>query len=203
MSRLLAAVAVLFLVTAIFTWAVSVHATDRWDEAILSWLRQHDQLPRDELVQSLTALGSTAVVSVISAAAGGLLLALKWYRSLACLLVAMIGLGLLNSLLEVGVGRVRPDGAGRFAGQTDSFPSGHAMMSTTLFLTLALIAARRIGCPTGKAYILACAVAASVLVGLSRVLLGVHYPTDVAAGWSAGAGWSLLSYSLLLGRGSD
>ena len=99
-----------------------------------------------------------------------------------------------STLLKMGFDRARPDLVphGSFV-STASFPSGHAMMSAVTYLTLGALLAS-VHSPTRvKAYLLALALVLTLLVGLSRIYLGVHWPTDVAAGWAVGAAWALLS----------
>ncbi|MFO1155676.1 MAG: phosphatase PAP2 family protein [Rhodospirillales bacterium] len=80
---------------------------------------------------------------------------------------------------------------------TQSFPNGHAMMSAITYLTLGALLARTQPRRRVKAYLLTSAVLLTLLVGTSRVYLGVHWPTDVLAGWWAGAGWAMLCRAVL------
>jgi len=153
----------------------------------------------EESFRDFTGLGGVAVLGLLTAATLGYLWLQNLRRAAVYLLVA-IGTGLLVSLaLKAGFHRPRPDliSHGSMV-YTSSFPSGHSMLSAIVYLTggamLALLHRRR----TVRVYIFACAVLATVLVGISRVYLGVHWPTDVLAGWSAGAAWAALCW--LIGR---
>jgi undecaprenyl-diphosphatase len=73
-----------------------------------------------------------------------------------------------------------------------SFPSGHAMVSAAVYLSLAVLVSRALRQRAARAYVLAAGVTITLLVGITRVYFGVHYPTDVLAGWLAGASWALL-----------
>ena len=78
---------------------------------------------------------------------------------------------------------------------TPSFPSGHTMMSTVTYLTLGAFMARELRSRTLKRYVMLLALVVSVLVGMTRIYLGVHWPSDVLAGWSFGAAWALLCWT--------
>jgi len=146
----------------------------------------------EESVRDVTSLGSApALVIAVLAVAGFLALAKSW--RLAIFTVAASGGGLvLSSLLKYTVDRPRPDLVpyGNLI-YTSSFPSGHSMMSAVVYLTLAALVVRLMEKKRLKGYALGVAIALTLLVGLSRIYLGVHWPSDVLAGWSAGAAWAL------------
>lgn len=79
---------------------------------------------------------------------------------------------------------------------TASFPSGHAMLTAVAFLTLGVLLARMTEHRRLKAFALATSITLTILVGLTRIHLGVHYASDVLAGWVAGGAWALLCWSV-------
>jgi undecaprenyl-diphosphatase len=114
-------------------------------------------------------------------------------------LIATLGGWGLGLLLKAVFGRPRPSVIPHLVEvQSLSFPSGHAMMSAVVYLTLAALLAQLSAQWAQRVYILAVGLLLTLLVGLSRVYLGVHYPTDVLAGWSAGLAWAILCW--LVGR---
>jgi undecaprenyl-diphosphatase len=145
----------------------------------------------EEMGRDLTALGSMSVLTLITVAALGYLLLAGRNRTSLFTLAAVSGGMLLSTFLKMGFDRARPDlvphGSVVY---TASFPSGHSMMAAVTYLTLAAILSRVHSEPLLKAYLLIVAALITVLVGVSRVYLGVHWPTDVLAGWSAGAAWA-------------
>ena len=126
----------------------------------------------------------------------------KHKAALAVLVAVGIGI-LLSTLVKMGFDRPRPDLVphGSYV-YTASFPSGHSMMSAVVYLTLAVMLARVRPQWRIKIYVLGVAVLVTLLVGFSRVYLGVHWPSDVLAGWSVGAAWALTCWlaTLLLQR---
>ncbi|HYD85123.1 MAG TPA: phosphatase PAP2 family protein, partial [Opitutus sp.] len=110
-------------------------------------------------------------------------------------LAASTGGLVLNNVLKAIFGRERPDETLHLV-EIDSlsFPSGHAMLSATIYLTLAVLLTRLADRRREKSYLLGAALLLSFAVGLSRVYLGVHYPTDVIAGWAAGIAWAQICW---------
>lgn len=144
----------------------------------------------EAVMRDLTALGSTVVLTTITLAMAGLLLITRHGR-LSALLILAVSLGTaLSNTLKYFLARPRPDFVAHAVDvHTMSFPSGHAMLSAVTYLTIGALLARDQFFPV-KVYILCVAILLSVLVGLSRVYLGVHYPTDVFAGWAIGGAWA-------------
>ena len=152
----------------------------------------------EEMMRDVTALGSYVFIFMIVAAALGYLLLVR-KRGLALLMVAsVLGGMLISNLLKTGFDRPRPDLENAVRVFTPSFPSGHAMLSAVTFLTLgALLTRANVDRPV-KLYFVAVAVFLTVVVGMSRVYLGVHYPSDVLAGWCVGSGWAVLCWAAAL-----
>lgn len=151
----------------------------------------------NEAARDITGLGSFACLGLLLAAVTGYLL-LRGKRATALLLLASVGGGtVVSTLLKYAFARPRPDvvmPAARVF--TASFPSGHATMSAITFLTIAALLARSEAEPRLKAYLITLGVTLTVLVGLSRLYLGVHYPTDVLAGWCLGAAWAAMCWGI-------
>ena len=174
--------------------------TSAWDRRVLLALRSaaDPAVPWgpawvQEAARDATALGGFALLTLVTLAViGYLLLARKRHAALA-VFVAVAGGFVLSSLLKLGFERPRPDLVphGSFV-YTTSFPSGHSMMAAVTYLTLGAMLARVEASVRMKIYLLSVAIVLTVLVGVSRVYLGVHWPTDVAAGWAVGAAWALL-----------
>lgn len=152
----------------------------------------------EEMMRDLTALGSYAfIILVVAAATGYLLLVRKW--GLALLMISAVAGGILiSNLLKIGFDRPRPDLDHAARVFTQSFPSGHAMLSAVTFLTLGALLTRVNVDWRVKIYFLAFAVVLTIAVGLSRVYLGVHYPSDVIAGWCIGSAWALVCWAVAL-----
>ena len=146
----------------------------------------------EELGRDVTALGSFGILTTITLSVAGFLWLQGNRRSMWLMLFAIGGGQLLSSLAKHGFERPRPDLVphGTLV-YTTSFPSGHSMMAAVTYLTLATLVARVQPTRALKVYVLTLAALVTVAVGVSRVYLGVHWPTDVLAGWTAGAAWAL------------
>jgi undecaprenyl-diphosphatase len=142
-----------------------------------------------EAVRDVTSLGSDIVLATVVAAISIYYFLMNRPGAAWLLLVAVLSCFALNNILKLGHGRPRPPSAiDRF--YTTSFPSGHAAMSAVVYLTICISLAR--AHPAFAPYFFAFAAVLTLGVGLSRIYLGFHYPTDVVAGWSLGAAWSLI-----------
>ena len=150
------------------------------------WLR--------EVGRDLTALGGVAVLFLVTMGVAGYLLMLRKYHAMWLVLVATGG-GLVGStLLKAAFNRPRPDVDHFSHVVTSSFPSGHSMLSAVVYLTLGSLLTRLVPQRHVKIYLIVVALLLTFLVGVSRVYMGVHFPTDVLAGWSAGLAWAMLCW---------
>ncbi len=143
--------------------------------------------------RDITALGSMTVLGLLVLAAIAFLLLAGRRAPALFVLLATTGGTLASTLLKQGFDRPRPQlfPHGDLV-VTASFPSGHAMLSTVVYLTLGALIAETVTGRRLKIYLMALSCSLAALVGISRVYLGVHWPTDVIAGWAAGAAWALL-----------
>lgn len=177
---------------------VSEGETMKIDQAVLMALRTPGD-PTDpigpawleEAARDVTALGSFTVLAILITVVVLHLFLIGRRRTGWFLTASVIGGTLLSSGLKSLYDRPRPDLTGVARVFTTSFPSGHATVSAVVYLTLGALLAEMVESRGQKILYLGSAVLLTVMVGLSRVYLGVHYPTDVLAGWSIGAGWAL------------
>jgi len=149
------------------------------------------------MARDATALGGV-LVALLTTLGGTALLCFHGKLRQASYLVASIGLGLgLSTLFKSFVDRARPDLVPHGSHVTSaSFPSGHSMMSAIIYFTIAALLIRAEERTRIKAFLFISAVLICGLIGLSRIYLGVHWPTDVLGGWTAGAAWALLSHQV-------
>jgi undecaprenyl-diphosphatase len=151
-----------------------------------------------DFARDVTSLGSIGFLGFIAAATIGYLLLIR-QRALALLMaVAVIGGMLVSTLLKLGFDRPRPDLPHLVEVYTASFPSGHATLSAITYLTLAALLARVHDRRRVQVYFITLAILLTIAVGVSRVYLGVHYASDVLAGWCVGSGWAILCWASAL-----
>jgi len=179
---------------------VEDHGGHPLDDVIIQWFRQPGDPGvlrgpswTEEAVRDLTALGSPLVVALLTVLTSGYLVVSRRPHAALVVSLSAAGGGWLNFLLKEWFGRPRPGVVPPLTEVTGlSFPSGHAQISTIVFLTVASVMARLATTPARRLYILGSALCLAILVGISRIALGVHYPTDVLAGWMVGVVWSLV-----------
>jgi undecaprenyl-diphosphatase len=206
LTLLLVALGTILLALAFFVVAAEVvdGDTQRFDERVLisfrrandtatpigpQWLRQG--------AEDVTALGSPTVLGLVVLATVGFLLLQRMERTALFVFVASAGGWLLNAALKRVFQRARPDVVPHLREVTSlSFPSGHAMTSAAVYLTLGALLMRISRGRVTKLYCMAVAMFATILVGATRVYLGVHYPTDVLGGWLVGLSWAMVWWML-------
>jgi undecaprenyl-diphosphatase len=204
LELLVGALAVLGLVFLFFHLAGEVLEgdTQKFDTRILLALRD----PHDPSVPigpawlqsgalDLTALGSSTVLGLATFSICGFLLLQGMARTAVFVFVASAGGWLLNDALKLAFHRARPDVVPHLRQVfTTSFPSGHAMGAAAVYLTLGALMMRVVERPITKWYCMTIATLMTILVGASRVYAGVHYPTDVVAGWLMGLTWAIVCW---------
>ena len=176
-----------------------------FDRTVLLALRSGDDMADplgppwvEELVRDVTALGSFVYLALLTALVCGYLLLHGQRRTSLVVLLAVVGGSVYGTVLKQLFARPRPDVVEHVARvHSLSFPSGHSLMAAVVYMTLGALLARIQDRRSLKLYCIFAAVLLTTLVGLSRLYLGVHYPTDVLAGWSAGAVWALLCWLVL------
>jgi len=147
------------------------------------WLR--------ETMRDLSGLGSPEVLCLLVAVVVIFLLLAARRRMALFIAFTALGGGLASVVLKAGFNRPRPDLVPHATFEYgSSFPSGHAMLSAVVYLTFGVLIAQVTPGRCLKIYIMGIAAALPVLIGISRVYLGAHWPSDVLAGWAAGAAWA-------------
>jgi undecaprenyl-diphosphatase len=181
-----------------------------FDNAVLMWFRDPSApaVPIGpswlfEAARDITALGSFTVLALLVVGVTLQLLLTGARRTALFLLVSVIGGTIISTGLKALFDRPRPDLTGAVEVFTASFPSGHATVSAVVYLTIGAILAQREHRNALRVFYVGFAILLTGLIGVSRVYLGVHYPTDVIAGWALGSAWALacLAAALALGLG--
>lgn len=176
--------------------------TQNTDEALLMALREGADTNNpigppwvESLMRDFTALGGAGILTFIVLSVAIFYVIQGKYREMLFLLVAVVGAYLISYALKDFFGRARPQfvASGTYYSFT-SFPSGHALLAAATYLTLGSIVAELMTRNRLKAFVLLLALFLAVLVGFTRVYLGVHWPSDVLAGWVIGAVWAMICW---------
>jgi undecaprenyl-diphosphatase len=172
--------------------------TQAFDVAILRYIETHQTPFLDRAAIEVTFLGTGVIVMMIVLVSGMFLWLTKHKHSALLLIVATAGAILLNGILKAGFDRPRPQ-VFEWGQHTvsSSFPSGHAMSAATVYMTVAYLAARLQRRRISRVVTLIAATIVVALIAISRLYLGVHYPTDVAAGVLIGIAWAALCMAML------
>jgi len=195
-------VAALGVVGGFFEFASEIREreTEKFDKAVMMAMREPEDLSNPvgasrvgEVARDLTALGGVSVLSLVTLVAFGVAV-FSGRAKLGWLGVSAVLAGsVATSLLKHNYNRPRPSmfehGSWVY---NASFPSGHSMMSAVVYLTLGILVARIQPRRRVRWFIISISVMLTLLVGLSRIYLGVHWPTDVAGGWMLGGAWAVM-----------
>jgi undecaprenyl-diphosphatase len=153
----------------------------------------------EEMARDFTAIGSMGVLALVAIAVVGYLMISRLHAAALLVTVSVGGGTLFSTLLKHGFDRTRPDLVPHSMDvYTASFPSGHSMLSAVTYLTLAALLMRLQPHRRTRVYVVVTAVVLTLLVGASRVYLGVHWPSDVLAGWAVGASWAIACWAAML-----
>jgi membrane-associated phospholipid phosphatase len=183
------------LILAVGLWSFAAIADEMadgetaFDESLADWLHAHATQPLTEFFEGATALGNGVVLAGVSAVAAYLLARRRRHAEALLIVLAFVGAEVLSYALKLGFRRDRPFFTDPLATETTfSFPSGHATVSLAVYGALAVVLSRHL---RGRARLAPLAAAALLvsLIGFSRLYLGVHFLTDVLAGFSAGMAW--------------
>ncbi|MFZ1742989.1 MAG: phosphatase PAP2 family protein [Pontixanthobacter sp.] len=204
--KAVAAAAVFWSLFTVIAWMVHHGRTAAIDKAgLIFWRNGGDYTPKGspallEAVRDMTALGGTLIMTLMAIGAVTALLFLRLRREALLLALTVISGSIAEGFMKSLFGRPRPEIVPHLteAGGM-SFPSGHSFHSALIYIAIALAFATMSARESVRYTIIGVAIVISMLVAASRVWLGVHWPSDVAAGWLAGAGWAFLSSVVLFG----
>lgn len=179
---------------------VSQDMTTGFDRKILTWFRDDSgeitgPLWVRESLLEITALGGYPIIVLAMLIAIAGLVSVGKKKAASFLALSVAGGSALSSLMKLVFNRPRPDLVVHLDQiYTSSFPSAHAMVSMVTWLTLALVMTRFVSRDSLRILLLCVAITLSLLIGFSRVFLGVHWPSDVLAGWLLGIAWACASW---------
>ena len=184
--------------------------TANFDHAITMLLRENGDFANpwgpvwlEEAGRDITALGSVSILALIVIATVAFLAMRRRSFTALFLTLAVLSGTLISNVLKELFNRPRPDVEAVARVFTASFPSGHSTLSAVVYLTLAALLIEAVPGRGARAYFIGVGIFLTVIVGISRVYLGVHHPTDVMAGWLLGTSWAIIcwvAYRTLMSR---
>lgn len=151
-----------------------------------------------EMVRDITALGSFSLLGLFVFGVCVFLVLSRKRAAAVFVLVSVLGGTALSTVLKMGYNRPRPDLTTMSEQFTASFPSGHAMLSAVTFLTLGALLSRFAPTYRLQVFSIVAALVLTLMVGLSRLYMGVHYPSDILAGWCLGSAWAMFCSSIAM-----
>jgi undecaprenyl-diphosphatase len=191
----------LFLATAL---AVAGGASDRIDAAAMTAIQNGtasmglERGWKREALRDWTALGGASVLIGLVGCVAMMMIAGGRLRLALLIMWSGLGATAASTGIKLALARARPDILGNpVATFTASFPSGHALLTAAIFLPLAVLAARRQKRSVTRAVIISIGVFLVATIGLTRLVLGVHWPSDILAGWSFGVAWAALTILIM------
>lgn len=175
--------------------------TKAFDESILMSLRVpgHPDQPigpnwLPEAVRDITSLGSYSLLTIFVVLIVGHLLLVRRRGTALLVVVSVVSGSIISTVLKTIFDRPRPSLTGVAEVFTASFPSGHSLTSAVTFLTIGAVMASTTESTRQRVFYVGSAILLTIIVGLTRIYLGVHYPTDVLAGWCLGSAWALACF---------
>jgi undecaprenyl-diphosphatase len=176
------------------------HRMDR--QILLAMREKHDRADPigpaelEQVARDVTALGGSPLVLTLTVTACGYLVLRRRWLSASVVVVSVMGGEIASDTIKAIVDRPRPDLVPRFVQvYSASFPSGHAFLAMVVYLTIAMQLARLEKAAVVRGYLIAIALVIVAAVGISRIYLGVHWPSDVLAGWGIGLAWVLVVWA--------
>jgi membrane-associated phospholipid phosphatase len=172
------------------------------DERLAQWLHGRATEPFTDLFRGITWLGNVPILLAITLLAVAILWRRRERTDAVFVALAFVGGQVLSNAMKLGFRRERPFFADPLATEsTYSFPSGHALVSLAVYGSIALVLAQRLPTRGKRILVLSTAAALIAAIGFSRLYLGVHFLSDVLAGYAAGTAWLALLYVALEARG--
>ena len=184
----------------IFGWMAEdlAEGDTKVDQRLADWLHEHATPLWTDFFEKVTWLGNVPVLAVVAVIAAVVLAYKRQIAELQLFVLAAVGTEILTTGLKLGFQRERPFFPDPLATETSySFPSGHSSVSLAVYGTLGYIAARHLSTRRAQIAILAAAATLVGLIGFSRLYLGVHFLSDVIAGFSVALAWIALCVVLL------